>query len=113
MGANRKWELDIQRDIEKLSSRKRINRAADDSAGLSFSQKLDSNIRGNEKAKQNIGDAIRLLQTIDGSLSVVLDDLQRIRELKVQFLNETNSTEELNAMQREINALVDNMEDIG
>jgi flagellin-like hook-associated protein FlgL len=53
------------------------------------------------------------LQTIDGSLSVVLDDLQRIRELKVQFLNETNGTEELNAMQREINALVDNMEDIG
>jgi flagellin len=103
----------LQKDIEKLSTGKRINRAADDSAGLSINQKLESKIRGNNQAKKNIGDAISMLQTIDGSLSIVLDDLQRIRELKVQSLNGTNSTEELNAMQREINTLVDNMEDIG
>jgi flagellin len=103
----------LERDIQALSTGKRINRAADDAAGLSISQKLSSKIRGNEQAKKNIGDAISMVETIDGALVSVLDSLQRIRELKVQSLNGTNSTEELNAMQREINRHVEHMDDIG
>ena len=103
----------LQKNIEKLSTGFRINRAADDAAGLSISEKLTSQIRGLEKAEQNIGDGISMVQTAEGALSVVQDNLQRIRELVVQASNGTNSRNELNAIQREINARVTTIEDIG
>jgi flagellin len=102
----------LGREIEKISTGKKINRAADDAAGLSISQKLEAKIRGNEQAKKNIGDGISLLQTGEGGLAQVQDNLQRIREIMVQAQNGTNSTNELDAMQREINARVTAIEDI-
>ena len=104
--------MDLQKSIEKLSTGYRINRAADDAAGLSISEKLTSQIRGLEKAEQNIGDGISLVQTAEGALSIVQDNLQRIRELVVQAENGTNSRNELNAIQREINARVNTIDDI-
>ena len=102
----------LQKNIEKLSTGFRINKAADDAAGLSISEKLTSQIRGLEKAEQNIGDGISLVQTGEGALSIVQDNVQRIRELMVQGANGTNSENELAAIQREINARVTTVADI-
>jgi flagellin len=104
--------FDLQKSIEKLSTGFRINRASDDAAGLSISEKLTSQIRGLEKAEQNIGDGISMVQTAEGALSIVQDNLQRIRELTVQAYNGTNSNNELDAIQREINARVTTITDI-
>jgi flagellin len=104
--------FDLQKSIEKLSTGFRINRASDDAAGLSISEKLTSQIRGLEKAEQNIGDGISMVQTAEGALSIVQDNVQRIRELMVQAFNGTNSNNELDAIQREINARVNTIEDI-
>ena len=104
--------FNLQKSIEKLSTGYRINRASDDAAGLSISEKLTSQIKGLEKAEQNIGDGISMLQTAEGSLSIIQDNLQRIRELVVQASNDTNSRNELNAIQREINARVTTIDDI-
>ena len=102
----------LQKNIEKLSTGFRINKAADDAAGLSISEKLTSQIRGLEKAEQNIGDGISLVQTAEGALGVIQDNVQRIRELTVQAANGTNSESELAAIQREINARVTTVADI-
>ena len=104
--------IGLQRNIEKLSTGFRINRAADDAAGLSISEKLTSQIRGLDKAEQNIGDGISLVQTAEGALGVIQDNVQRIRELMVQGANGTNSENELSAIQREINARVTTVADI-
>jgi flagellin len=104
--------FNLQKSIEKLSTGYRINRASDDAAGLSISEKLTSQIRGLEKAEQNIGDGISLVQTGEGALSIVQDNVQRIRELMVQGANGTNSENELAAIQREINARVTTVADI-
>ena len=104
--------FNLQKSIEKLSTGYRINRASDDAAGLSISEKLTSQIRGLEKAEQNIGDGISLVQTAEGALGVVQDNLQRIRELTVQAANGTNSENELAAIQREVNARVTTIGDI-
>ena len=104
--------MGLQKNIEKLSTGFRINRAADDAAGLSISEKLTSQIRGLEKAEQNIGDGISLVQTAEGALGVVQDNLQRIRELTVQAANGTNSENELAAIQREVNSRVTTIGDI-
>jgi flagellin len=102
----------LQRSLERLSTGFRINRAADDAAGLSISEKMTSEIKGLEKAKQNASDGISLIQTAEGSLSIIQDNVQRIRELTVQGLNGTNSQEELNAIQREINERVRTIDSI-
>ena len=103
---------DLKVSMERLSTGFRINRAADDAAGLSISEKMTSEIKGLKKAKQNALDGISLLQTGEGALAIIQDNLQRIRELMVQTENGTNSTEELNAMQREINERVSAINDI-
>jgi flagellin len=104
--------LNLQKSIEKLSTGSKINKAADDAAGLSISEKLTSQVRGLEKAKQNVGDGISMIQTAEGGLSVVHDNLQRIRELVVQSKNGTNGSSELDSIQREINERVTTIEDI-
>jgi len=103
----------VQKSIERLSTGYRINRAGDDAAGLSISQKMTMLIRGMDQAKRNIGDGIAMISTIDGALSTVQDNLQRIRELTVQALNGTNSNDERDAIQREINERVQAIQDMG
>ena len=73
---------------EKLSSGYRINRAADDAAGLSISEKMRSQIRGLNKASANAQDGISLIQTAEGALSESHSILQRMRELAVQVIND-------------------------
>lgn len=102
----------LQKNIEHLSTGFRINRAADDAAGLSISEKLTTSIRGIEKAKQNIGDGISLLNTMEAGLAYNQENVQRIRELFVQGLNGTNSANEVNAIQNEINERIGNIRDI-
>jgi flagellin len=103
----------VQKSIEKLSTGYRINRAGDDAAGLSISQKMTTLIRGMDQAKRNISDGVGMISTIDGALSTVQDNLQRIRELTVQALNGTNSNDERDAIQREINERVTAINDMG
>ena len=102
----------LQRNIEHLSTGYRINRAADDAAGLSIANKLTTTIKGLDKAKQNAGDGISLIQTAEGGLQVIQENLQRIRELVVQGNNGTNGTSEKDALQREINERVKVIDDI-
>lgn len=102
----------LNKNIERLSTGLRINSASDDAAGLSISTKLTSQIRGLEKAYQNAGDGISLIQTAEGGLDVIQENLQRIRELMVQSANGTNSVNELNAIQREINKRIGVIDDI-
>jgi flagellin len=104
--------FEMQRSIEKLSTGSRINRAGDDAAGLSISEGMTSDIRGFQKAKQNVGDGISLLQTAEGALSIVNDNLQRVRELYVQAVNGTNGNDEKDAIQREINERVQTITDL-
>ncbi len=104
--------MNLQKSIEKLSTGFRINRAGDDAAGLSISEKLTAQVNGLEKAKQNAGDGISLVQTAEGALSVVQDNLQRIRELFVQATNGTNGEDEKASIQREINERITTINDI-
>ena len=104
--------FNLQKSIEKLSTGFKINRAGDDAAGLTISEKMTAEVKGLEKAKQNAMDGISMIQTAEGALSIIQDNVQRIRELFVQGSNETNSTEELDAIQREINERVVTIDDM-
>src|SRR3954467_1238944 len=79
--------LKLSKAMERLSSGYRINRAADDAAGLAISEKLRAQIGGLEQAERNGQDAVSLVQTAEGSLSEVHSMLQRIRDLAVQYKN--------------------------
>jgi len=92
----------VNKSMEKLSSGLRINRASDDAAGLSISETLRTQIRGNKQAIANAQDGINILQVAEGGLSVVAENLQRIRELTVQGANDTNATNERTAIAQEI-----------
>lgn len=102
----------LQKSIERLSTGFRINRAGDDAAGLSITEKMTAEIRGLNQARRNAADGISLLQTAEGGLSVIHENLQRIRELMVQGINGTNGTSEVDALQREINSRVTAINDI-
>src|SRR3954468_21396693 len=78
--------------MEKLSSGYRINRAADDAAGLAISQKLQAQIGGLDQAQRNAQDGVSLVQTAEGAMAEVHSMLQRVRDLAVQFNNGTLST---------------------
>lgn len=95
--------------MEKLSSGYRINRSADDAAGLSISEKMRSQIRGLEQAGVNLQDGLSLLQTADGAMQEVHDVLQRIRELSVQSANDTYTTEDRSIIQEEVSMLVEHI----
>lgn len=99
--------------IERLSSGLRINRAADDPAGLAISEKMRAQIRGLEMAEKNVQDGISLIQTAEGALNETHAILQRIRELSIQAANDTYMTEgDRQAIQREVNALLDEIDAI-
>jgi flagellin len=93
------------KNMEKLSSGLRINRAGDDAAGLSISEKMRGQIRGLEQASRNAQDGISLIQTAEGALNETHAILQRMRELAVQAANDTNTTEDRQAIQDEADQL--------
>ena len=88
--------------MEKLSSGYRINRAADDAAGLAISEKMRGQIGGLAQAQRNAQDGISLVQTAEGALNEVHSMLQRVRDLKVQFDNGTLSTDDKDAIAAEV-----------
>src|ERR687890_1290492 len=88
--------------MERLSSGFRINRAADDAAGLAISERLRGQIGGLDQAQRNVQDAVSLVQTAEGSLTEVHAMLQRVRELAVQFKNGSLSTADRTAIQSEV-----------
>ncbi len=94
------------KSLEKLSSGLRINRAADDAAGLSISEKMRGQIRGLNQAQRNSQDGISLLQTAEGALNEVSSMLTRMKELAVQKENETYNTEDIANIDSELEALI-------
>lgn len=95
----------LQKSAEKLSSGYRINRAGDDAAGLSISEKMRGQIRGLEQASTNAQDGISLIQTAEGALNETHNMVQRMRELTVQAANDTNASEDRDAIKKEIEQL--------
>jgi len=93
------------KSTEKLSSGYRVNRAADDAAGLAISEKMRTQIRGLGRASINIQDGVSLTQVADGALKNITDMVQRMRELAVQAANDTNSLLDRQMIQLEINQL--------
>ncbi len=96
---------DQSKSTEKLSSGFKINRAADDAAGLSISEKMRKQIRGLDQASTNASDGISAVQTAEGALTEVHSMLQRMNELAVQAANGTNSESDRSSIQDEINQL--------
>ena len=112
MNANRMLGVtssSLSKSTEKLSSGYRINRAADDAAGLSISEKMRSQIRGLNKASDNAQDGISLIQTAEGALNESHSILQRMRELSVQASNGTETDDDREAVQKEISQLQDEL----
>src|SRR3954469_15892099 len=99
--------------MERLSSGYRINRAADDAAGLAISERLRGQIGGLDQAQRNVQDAVSLVQTAEGSLTEVHAMLQRVRDLAVQYKNGSLSANDRTAIQSEVNQLASEIERIG
>jgi flagellin len=100
-------QVDLNKDIEKLSSGMRINKGGDDASGLAVSEKLRAQIRGLNQAESNILNAVSFIQTSEGYLSETQDILHRIRELAVQSSNGIYTTEDRMQIQVEVSQLVD------
>ncbi len=110
MAMNTQRQLSINNEnsgksIEKLSSGYRINRAGDDAAGLSISEKMRAQIRGLNQASRNAQDGISLIQTAEGALNETHSILQRMRELAVQGANDTNESVDRTALKQEYDQL--------
>ncbi len=101
---------DLSRSLERLSSGLRINSAKDDAAGLAISERMTTQIRGLNQATRNANDGISMLQTAEGALGSMTGNLQRIRELSIQAANATNSAADKQALQEEVNQLVQEVE---
>ena len=105
MNANRMLGIttnSLSKSTEKLSSGYRINRAADDAAGLAISEKMRGQIRGLNKASSNAQDGISMIQTAEGALTETHSILQRMRELAVQASNDTATDDDRTQIQNEI-----------
>ena len=103
----------LQKSTEKLSSGYKINRAADDAAGLSISEKMRNQIRGLNKASDNAQDGVSLVQTAEGALNEVHSMLQRMSELAVQASNGTNAAEDRTALDNEVQQLKTEIQRVG
>jgi flagellin len=103
----------LSKSMERLSSGYRVNRAADDAAGLAISERMRAQIRGVAQATRNAQDGISLVQTAEGSLDEVHSMLQRVRELAVQYKNGSLSNNDRLALQSEVNQLASEIERIG
>ncbi len=106
-------ESRLATSMERLSSGYRINRAADDAAGLAISERLRGQIGGLDQAQRNAQDAVSLVQTAEGSLTEVHSMLQRVRDLAVQYKNGSLSANDRTAIQSEVNQLASEIERIG
>ena len=102
----------LAKSTEKLSSGYRINRAGDDAAGLSISEKMRGQIRGLNQASTNAQDGVSLIQTAEGALNEIHSVLQRMRELTVQAANDTNVSADRTAIATEQTALVEEIDRI-
>ena len=100
----------INKDIEKLASGMKINRAGDDASGLAVSEKMRSQVRGLRRAAQNAEDGISFIQTTEGYLQEIQDILQRVRELAVQASNGLYTEEDRMMIQVEVSQLVDEID---
>lgn len=100
---------DLSKSLEKLSSGLRINRAADDAAGLAISEGLRAQVGGITVATRNAQDGISVIQTAEGSLTEVHSILQRVRDLAVQAGNDSNNADSRTAIQTEVTALSDEL----
>ena len=100
------------KSMEKLSSGLRINRAGDDAAGLAISEKMRGQIRGLTQSSRNAADGISMIQTAEGALNETTNILQRMRELAVQAGNDTNTTSDREEIQKEIDALTEEVDRI-
>jgi flagellin len=98
--------VSLQKDMEKLSSGEKINRAGDDASGLAVSEKMRSQIRGLNRASRNAADGISFIQTTEGYLQETTDIIQRIRELAVQSSNGIYTDEDRMQIQVEVSALI-------
>jgi flagellin len=115
MNAHRQLSINSSnqaKSIEKLSSGLRINRAGDDAAGLSISEKMRAQIRGLNQASRNAQDGISLIQTAEGALNETQEILQRMRELATQASNDTNVAADRTAIQTEITQLTSEIDRI-
>ncbi len=102
----------MQKSLERLSSGSRINKAADDAAGLAISEKMNAQTRGLAQAQRNAQDGISMIQTAEGALKETHSMLQRMRELSVQASNDTNTEEDRLQIQKELNQLSSQIDDI-
>ncbi|MBS4213030.1 flagellin N-terminal helical domain-containing protein [Neobacillus rhizophilus] len=98
------------KNLEKLSSGLRINRAADDATGLAISEKMRAQIRGLDQASRNAQDGISLIQTAEGAMNETHSILQRVRELANQAANGTSTTQDKQNIQTEVNQLIDEID---
>lgn len=98
--------------IQRLSSGLRINSAKDDAAGQAIATRFTANIRGLTQAARNANDGISLAQTAEGGMDEITSNIQRIRELTVQALNDTNTLEDRNSIQEEIKQRLDEIDRI-
>ena len=108
MNTNRQLGIvgnNLAKSTEKLSSGYRVNRAADDAAGLSISEKMRGQVRGLQRASDNAQDGISLIQTAEGAMDQQHAILQRARELAVQAANDTNVTADRDAISQELKQL--------
>lgn len=115
MNSHRQLQINnanISKSMERLSSGLRINRAADDAAGLSISEKMRGQIRGLKQAQRNAQDGISLIQTAEGALNEISDMLIRIKELQVQDANGTYSVDDKANIAAEITALTSEIDNI-
>jgi len=103
----------MSKAMERLSSGYRINRAADDAAGLAISEKLRAQVGGLQQAQRNSQDAVSLVQTAEGAMAEVHSMLQRVRDLAVQFSNGTLSTSDKAAITAEVAQLCNEIARIG
>jgi flagellin len=104
--------LRLNRSLERLSSGLRINRAADDAAGLAIAEGFRSSVLGFRVAQRNSQDAISMVQTAEGALSETTNMLQRIRELAVQAASGTSSDANRSTLQDEVEELIEQIDDI-
>ncbi|MFH0702255.1 MAG: flagellin [bacterium] len=103
---------EIGKSLEKLSTGYRINRAADDAAGLTISETLRAQARGASMAASNAQTGVNLLQTAEGDLGIIHDNLQRVRDLAIQAANGTNATAERSAIESEVQARINEIDRI-
>ena len=98
--------IDLKQAMERLSSGKKINSAADDAAGFAIAERMTAQIRGLNMATKNANDGLSMLATIENATNDVTDMLQRIRELAVQAANDSNSIQDRSFLQREVNDIL-------